>query len=255
MKTPTPDRFAVVSDIHGNRWALEAVVADLARRGVSAAVNLGDSLYGPLDPAGTAERLIALGWPAVRGNEDRIIETSGEAAGTLRFVRAALGPAHRHWLRALPALCTPFDGVLMCHGTPSADDVYLLHDVTPGGAVRRPPSGVEDLLDGVDARLVLCGHDHLPGDLTLPGGRRVIDPGSVGLPAYADDAPFPHCMEAGSPEARYTILSRDGAGWQDERIAVPYDHDAAAAAAAGNGRPDWAAWLKSGRAPARGGTD
>jgi diadenosine tetraphosphatase ApaH/serine/threonine PP2A family protein phosphatase len=255
MTAHPPDRFAVVSDIHGNRRALEAVVADIARRGVSAVVNLGDSLYGPLHPAGTAERLIALGWPAVRGNEDRIIGSSGDDAGTLRFVRAALRPAHLDWLRALPAVRTPFDGVWMCHGTPSADDVYLLHDVTPGGAVRRPPSGVEDLLDGVDAPLVLCGHDHVPGDLTLPGGRRVIDPGSVGLPAYTDDTPFPHRMEAGSPEARYTILTRDGAGWQDERIAVPYDHDAAAAAAAGNGRPDWAAWLRSGRATARGGTD
>jgi predicted phosphodiesterase len=46
---------AVLSDIHGNRWALEAVLDDISRRGIRDMVNLGDSLYGPLDPGGTAQ--------------------------------------------------------------------------------------------------------------------------------------------------------------------------------------------------------
>ncbi len=69
-----PDiQLAVISDIHGNRWALEAVLEDIERRGVRETVNLGDSLYGPLDPAGTAQILLQLNQPTVRGNEDRII--------------------------------------------------------------------------------------------------------------------------------------------------------------------------------------
>ena len=65
--------IAVLSDIHGNRWALEAVLADIQHRGVDELMNIGDSLYGPLDPAGTAEILLPLNIPTVRGNEDRII--------------------------------------------------------------------------------------------------------------------------------------------------------------------------------------
>jgi len=49
---PTP--LAVVADIHGNRWALEAVLQDINRRSIQQIVNLGDHLTGPLDPAGTA---------------------------------------------------------------------------------------------------------------------------------------------------------------------------------------------------------
>ena len=49
--------LAVIADIHGNRWALEAVLQDIDRRGIQQIVNLGDHLTGPLDPAGTAEFL------------------------------------------------------------------------------------------------------------------------------------------------------------------------------------------------------
>jgi hypothetical protein len=55
--TATPlDRFAVLSDIHGNLSALEAVLADIASRSVSQIVNLGDHLQGPLDPVGHHRR-------------------------------------------------------------------------------------------------------------------------------------------------------------------------------------------------------
>ena len=43
-----PQTFAVLSDIHGNRWVLEAVLDDIRRRGIRDLVNLGDCLYGPL---------------------------------------------------------------------------------------------------------------------------------------------------------------------------------------------------------------
>ena len=64
---------AVLSDIHGNRWALAAVLDDIGRRGITRLLNLGDSLYGPLDPAGTAALLLGLDCLSIRGNEDRIL--------------------------------------------------------------------------------------------------------------------------------------------------------------------------------------
>jgi hypothetical protein len=77
-----------------------------------------------------------------------------------------------------------------------------------------------------------------------------VNPGSVGLPAYAAALPYPHAMEAGSPHARYAILTTHASGYAVEHVALPYPWDAAAAAARRNGRPDWAAWLETGRAAA-----
>jgi hypothetical protein len=71
-----------------------------------------------------------------------------------------------------------------------------------------------------------------------------FNPGSVGLPAYADDLPAPHAMESGGPHARYALVD----GPRVELIAVTYDHESAAARADANGRPDWARALRTGRA-------
>lgn len=94
-------RVAVLSDIHGNRWALDAVLADIQRRRISEIVNLGDCLYSPLDPIVTARILMVLDWPTVRGNEDRIILEQGEAnqtSPTLRYVRESLDDPQRKWI-------------------------------------------------------------------------------------------------------------------------------------------------------------
>ena len=77
---------------------------------------------------------------------------------------------------------------------------------------------------------------------------RVVNPGSVGLPAYCYDSPRSHAMEAGSPHARYAIVDLDDARCRVEQIAVPYDWETAARTAATNGRHDWATWLRTGRA-------
>jgi predicted phosphodiesterase len=254
MTALPPVRLAVVSDIHGNREALEAVLADLTEKGITNVVNLGDNVYGPLDPAGTAEILIDLDWPTVRGNEDRIIGSAGVDSATVQFVRQSLSRAQLDWLEGLPPAAFPFEDVYMCHGAPGSDDTYLLHAVTPEGTVPREPSDVARLLDDVSEPLVLCGHDHVPGGMVLPGGTRIVNPGSVGLQAYTDDKPYPHHTETGSPHARYAVLTRDGAGWQEDRITVPYDWQRAAETARRNGRADWAVWLTSGIASSTGGS-
>ena len=64
-------RLAVISDIHGNVRALEAVLKDITTRGVDDIVNLGDWVAGPLWPRETFELLAGLGIPSVRGNHDR----------------------------------------------------------------------------------------------------------------------------------------------------------------------------------------
>jgi putative phosphoesterase len=232
------DRFAVIADVHGNRWALEAVLEDIARRGVRGIVNAGDHLWGPLDPAGTADLLMHLALPSVAGNQDReLIDDS------------SLSEAHRAWLASLPLRLTLDEQTLMFHGTPSRDNVYLLETVHAGGFVTLASNEeIAARLGNVSETLLLCGHTHIPRVVELPN-RTIVNPGSVGLQAYPDDSPLPHRMETGSPRARYAIVERRETAWNVELIAIDYDFESAAQAAESNGRPDWGYRLRTGRVP------
>jgi predicted phosphodiesterase len=243
-----PDRFAVIADVHGNLLALDAVLADISSRGIRQIVNLGDHLQGPLDPVATAERLIPLELPSIRGNCDRLLFESGTIAppgSTLAENRATIADQHRHWLAGMPQTLT-FSEVLLCHGTPWADDVYLLEEVTPQGARLKSADEIAPMLDGLSARLILCGHSHLARSFRLPDGGQLVNPGSVGLPAYTGESPYPHAMESGSPHARYAIITRAAADWNVEHHLVDYDWQRAAQLAERNGRSDWAKWLRTG---------
>ena len=246
------DKVAVISDVHGNRWALEAVLEDVARRGIQDIVNLGDCLYGPLDPAGTAQILVELDAPTVRGNEDRILleppSSEAERSPSFHFTFTRLSPEHLQWLRTLEMTFTTREGFFMCHGSPERDDEYLLERISAAGVALRESGELAKKLPSPEQQVVLCGHSHVPHTVTLPDGRLIVNPGSVGLPAYGDDLPYPHVMEAGTPHARYAVVSRNEAGWWVEDIAVPYDWQTAAETALKHSRPDWAEWLRTGRA-------
>lgn len=240
-------KVALIADIHGNIWALEAVLDDIRRRGISDILNLGDHVYGPLEPAATADCLIAARVPGVRGNQDRILLEPPLASPAFAHTLSQLTPAHIDWLRAQPHTLQHED-VFCCHGTPDADTEYLLEAVNASGAWLRRPEEAAALLDGIDATLIACGHSHLPRVAALPDGRVVVNPGSIGLPAYADDAPFPHRMEAGSPHARYAVAERVEGQWRVDLIAAPYDSRSAAACARRNQREDWAVAIETGYA-------
>ena len=243
-------RIAVLSDIHGNLAALEAVLDDLAGQDAEMIVNLGDILSGPLWPVATADRLIALDLPTIRGNHERqLLEPDPARMGeTDRFTAARLRDDHRAWLAGLPGRLAPGPEVLMVHGTPASDLEYFLETVTPGGL---RAATVDEAAARAGAprgeRVILCGHTHVPRCLVLPDGRLVVNPGSVGLPAYTDDHPWPHAVETGSPDARYAMLARTASGWQAQLRRVAYDHGAAARLAEANDRPDWARALRTGR--------
>jgi hypothetical protein len=80
----------------------------------------------------------------------------------------------------------------------------------------------------------------------VSGGRLIVNPGSVGLPAYEDDTPEYHVMETGATHARYAILERVQGRWVAELVAVPYDYLLAADQARKNNRPDWEIALRTG---------
>jgi diadenosine tetraphosphatase ApaH/serine/threonine PP2A family protein phosphatase len=143
------------------------------------------------------------------------------------------------------------------HGSPDSDLVYLLETVTleaSGGLREAGDDEVAARLQALPAAaggapltLLLCGHTHLPRDRTLPGGLRIVNPGSVGLPAYDDDHPHPHVVENATPHARYAVIEQEPGGWRVNLRAVVYDWGSAARQAQANGRGDWADALHSGR--------
>ena len=251
-------RWAVVSDIHGNLPALQAVLSEIAREQVDGIVNLGDIVSGPLWPAETAARLRALAWPTIAGNHERQLLTlpRERMSHADAFAAARLSDEDRAWLGALPATLDLGRGVWCCHGSPTSDLEYFLETVTPDlgqhgspGAVGVRAARADEVatrLGAVTAPLVLCGHTHMPR-MMRSGDTLIVNPGSVGLPAFDDNRPFAHLMETGTPHARWALVERSAAGWQAQLRATVYDWNAAASRAEANGRGDWADALRTGR--------
>lgn len=242
-------RFAAIADIHGNGLALEAVLADIKRIGIEEIVNLGDHVGGPLEAARTADMLIERDFPSVRGNHDRMVValSATELGQSDKAALARLTPKHLQWLAHLPATLIYRNEVLLCHGTPRSDDTYWMERVEPGGAVRMATHDeIAVEAAGNDFPLILCGHTHLPRAVRLRDGRMIVNPGSVGLPAYDHDVPRPHFMETGSPDASYAILEKSSDRWSVTFRRVAYDNAVMAAMARAAGRQEWASALATG---------
>lgn len=246
-------RIAVVSDIHGNLAALEAVAADIRGRGITRVFNLGDSLSGPLLPRETARFLMDSGWLSLAGNHERqILELlrDGRGAESDRYAASQLGSAERDWLRSLAPCVRVDDELLLCHGTPRSDCEHLLETVVGPGTRWASGDEIAERLAGERAPVIACGHTHVPREMRTPAGQLLFNPGSVGLQAYRDDHPVPYKVENGSPDARYAILEKDRRGWQVVHIALPYDHAAMARLARERGRPEWEQALLTGHVTA-----
>lgn len=238
--------FAVVADVHGNAWALEAVLHDIAGRGLKSIVNLGDNANGPLDPKRSVELLRGCGAMHVRGNGDRMTGEGGAMARrSALFARERLDELALRWLRELPSVARGDDWFAF-HATPSSDEDYFLENIAGGKNVLATPAEIATRLGGTAETLILCGHTHVPRAVRLADGRLVVNPGSVGLPAYKDDSPIPHVVENGGPDARYAIVHRGATEWKVEFVALRYDHQAAGAAARAAGWPEWAHYVETG---------
>jgi diadenosine tetraphosphatase ApaH/serine/threonine PP2A family protein phosphatase len=242
-------RFAAIADVHGNYLALDAVLADIRAHGIDEIVNLGDMASGPLDARRSMDALMALDAVHVLGNHDRyLIDRPVDKMGSWdRPAHAALDATHLDWLRAIPATRVFADQVFLCHATPASDEVYWLETVHPDGAVAMADlEGIETVAAGIGQRLILCAHSHIARAVRLRDGRLIVNPGSVGCPGYRDIHPYPHIVEAGSPDARYAILESIGNDWIVTFRHVPYDHHAMAALAQRNGMPELASALATG---------
>ncbi len=215
-------RIAALYDIHGNLPALDAVLADPRIRRADMIVCGGDVVAGPF-PAECLDRLLSLGQQVrfVVGNADRDVVSGGDDVS--RWCMRHLGLARAVFVEDWPLVfATEVPGlgpVVFCHATPrSAEEVITR--VTP--AVE-----VELALASTSAPLVFCGHVHVRYDRRLHPGRRVVNPGSVGMPY--EGRPGVACW-----------------GWIDrvvELVATPYDPEPAVAAMRATGFPNVDEWF------------
>jgi predicted phosphodiesterase len=211
MATLRRVRLAVLYDIHGNLPALEAVLADARREGCDGVLHGGDCALFGLDPVAVVDRLRGLGDAArhLRGNTDRYLadETRPPHAvwehDTLAWYRERLGPERLRWLDELPPQCdlTAGHDALAVHATPRSDEQLLKPDT--------PEDEAAEMVAGVTAGLLLCGHVHLQYRRRLDG-LEVVNPGSVGMPSDGDWRAGWAILDGREVELRRTEYDRDG---------------------------------------------
>jgi predicted phosphodiesterase len=157
-------RFAAIADVHGNHFALEAVVADIRTQGITDIVNLGDMASGALDARRAVDIMMGLNATNVRGNHDRYITDYklDDMWPSDRLAHSQLEPEQMDWLRALP-FSTIYQGeVYLVHATPDDDNTYWMEAVTPEGIVHMAAiEAIEEKAKGITQSLILCAHTHI----------------------------------------------------------------------------------------------
>jgi diadenosine tetraphosphatase ApaH/serine/threonine PP2A family protein phosphatase len=196
-----------------------------------------------------------LALPTIRGNHERQLLACAERRGgpSDQFAFEHTEPRHHEWFRGLPSTLAPQPDVLLCHGTPRSDLEPMLETIELDGERPARLAEVEARASGHPARLIACGHTHVPRMVQTRDGRVIVNPGSVGLQAYDDDHPLAspdqpavYYVETGSPHASYAIVERIDQGWQVSFHRVAYDWESAAVCAERNRRPEWAYALRTG---------
>jgi predicted phosphodiesterase len=233
-------RYLVISDIHANLQALEAVLAHATPIGYDAVLCLGDLVGYGADPSAVIHRTLALEPVGlIRGNHDKVCAGLEEptlfnevAKRSVAWTRRTLSAEETRLLVGLrtgPQRIA--DDVLICHGSPMDEDQYIFESAEAGLAMQ-----------AAEARLCLFGHTHVPAvfatadhpvtgtrdGFQLPSaGPALINVGSVGQPRDGD------------PRAAYGILDADRHTIQLHRVA--YDVKGAQRRIVEAGLPEWLA--------------
>jgi putative phosphoesterase len=209
-------RIAVLSDIHGNLVALDAVVADIRQQSPDEVWCGGDIAWGGPWGKECIARVRDEDWPTVKGNCDvwitgdpQTLEDEGDRREVADIAAAHnLGDDDVQWLLNLPLGHSAAGSLLLVHGTPQSPFAAPEPDGAP--AEFKSYEGV--------ASVVVYGHVHVAFSRRLPDGTTVCNPGSVGLPKDDDTA-------------SYLLIDRVGPDWVFRLRRVEFDREAAIAAA------------------------
>jgi putative phosphoesterase len=206
-------RVGLISDIHGNRLALDAVLSELEQEGIDQLVCLGDVAVGP-QPAEALARIRELGCPVVMGNWDAAFlgdmpvprdEVGRKLVEIGEWWSNFLSPADREFMQSfVPTLDLELDGTrAVCfHGSPHSYDDWIF--------ATTPDAELKAMLDGFEQPVLIGGHTHLQMIRRFEEAV-IVNPGSVGLP-FREWWPRPVLI---SPWAEYGVLS-----WEHGRLSL-----------------------------------
>lgn len=254
-------RCALISDIHANLPALEAVLSDLeGRAGIDVVYHLGDLVgYAPW-----ADEVVALlrerGIAGVAGNYDSTVATDHEHCGcryedprqeelshvSYEWTRTHVAPDTKRWLAALPFRIDlrPLGGhasgpkLILVHGNPVLNTVYWTEDRSDDFCLK-----MADLAGAKAGDVIAFGHTHRPWHRTVEG-IHFVNAGSVGRP------------KDGDWRAGYVLVEIDGDQVQVEFVRVEYDLPRAVAGIRDSDLPDeFADYLESGGTPSSAAVD
>ncbi|WP_216328456.1 metallophosphoesterase family protein [Deinococcus aestuarii] len=239
-------RLAVLGDVHGNRFAVEAVLAEIGEAAPDLICNLGDTVWGAADPGGAWTLQAEHAPPTVRGNTDERVAGLREGKETMRaWLLAQLPPEVPGRLAALPTFLDVADGeVRVAHGSPRSPWEDLL--LTEEGEHTRPARfrEVRERLGSFTfdsgGRVCVVGHTHREL-LSVVDGVTVVNAGPVSR------------QKDGLPLARWVLLTRRKGTWAAEFRRTAYDTEAAATWARAHAPREQgefeAEWLTWGREP------
>lgn len=217
-------KVAIVSDIHANWQALEAVLEDIKKHGCQKILCLGD-----LALAGPQPRMVIDfvrkqdDWEVIQGNTDKLIgDFSQKIVDDLKNVFPVMANAllddvlileedKKEYLKNLPIQKElEIEGVkiLMVHGSPRKNNENIMPDMSL--------KEIEEIIDGTNADLILCGHTHIPCGYQTNKKQTVVNVGSVGRPMTEE------------PKACYVIADFQHGGFSIEHRFVDYDRETAA---------------------------
>ena len=212
-------RLAIVSDIHGNLPALEAVVADLEQTRPDAVVLGGDLALGGPHPVEVVARLRELGWPSVRGNTDEALDERRlpENARTAFLMQAAartremLDPESVEWLTELP-MDWRGGGLAVMHATPGDCWAIVMHDA--------PDEKLHEVYGALGTPVGVYGHTHHAYVRRLDG-LTVANSGSVSLSLDGDTRACYAIVEDGRVEHRRVEYDLESVAADFQRIGYP----------------------------------
>ena len=220
-------KIAVISDIHGNMIALDAVLEDMKEAGCEKVFVLGDYAMAGPEPDMVVDWFFSNkydhNFKMIQGNTDLMIADYTEElysnikskapimAEALKDDVRILNHIQKDFLKTLPIqLQVEEEGVkfLLVHGSPRRNNEDILPDT--------PLEAVEDMLKNVDADVILCGHTHQPCGFQTSKKQTVVNVGSVGRPFTPE------------PKSCYLIITvKDGKCIFEHRF-VEYDKERAA---------------------------
>jgi putative phosphoesterase len=234
-------RFALLSDIHGNIAALESVVSSIENRNIQLIYNLGDSIYGPLWPNETANYLRESKIKSILGNGDFDVLSNRNNNKTMNDNFNELSEINLNWIKNLPTKIIEGD-LTIFHGTMNSMYEYFFEYIEDEIVKVYGNEELKNKIHAIKTKYIGCGHSHIE-KIMMINDQTILNPGSVGLPAYSDDKPK-HKMETWNNRAKYIEVN------ENEVVVyyIEYDYKSAAKKARENNREDWAYSIETGRA-------